>query len=62
MLAAASSASAGLALMIAATRAILAVAPATLPRLAEVSPGVPVVLFALGISLLTGLSVGTLRR
>lgn len=50
----------GLALMVFATRAILAVAPTTLPRLAEVSPGVPVVLFAMAVSILTGLAVGTL--
>jgi predicted permease len=51
---------AGMGVMLAATRAILAAAPSNLPRLAEVSPGTPVVLFALGLSLLTGVIVGGL--
>ncbi|MBA2259097.1 MAG: ABC transporter permease, partial [Acidobacteria bacterium] len=49
---------AGLAVMVLATRGILAVAPANLPRLGEVSAGVPVVVFALALSILTGLAVG----
>jgi predicted permease len=51
---------AGLGVMILTTRAILAVAPSNLPRLAEVSPGTPVVLFALLVSLVTGAIVGLL--
>lgn len=51
---------AGLGVMVLATRGIIALAPANLPRLAEVSPGLPVVLFALGLSVLTGLVVGLL--
>ena len=49
---------AGLGVMVLATRGILAVAPSTLPRLGEVSPGLPVVLFALVLSIATGLAVG----
>jgi predicted permease len=49
---------AGLGVMFIATRAILAAAPTNLPRLGEVSPGLPVVLFALALSLLTGVIVG----
>ncbi|CAN5662197.1 hypothetical protein BH18ACI5_BH18ACI5_20680 [soil metagenome] len=44
--------------LVLATRGI--VAPAALPRLSEVSPGVSVALFALGLSLITGLIVGIL--
>jgi putative ABC transport system permease protein len=51
---------AGLAIMVLATRAILAAAPSNLPRLGEVSPGAPVVLFALVLSLITGIIVGLL--
>ncbi len=51
---------AGLGVMIVATRGIIALAPADLPRLAEVSPGLPVALFALALSVLTGLIVGIL--
>ncbi|CAN5853160.1 ABC transporter permease [soil metagenome] len=51
---------AGLGVMVLATRGIIALAPANLPRLAEVSPGLPVVLFALGLTVLTGLVVGLL--
>jgi predicted permease len=51
---------AGLGVMMLTTRAILALAPGNLPRLAEVSPGFPVVLFALGLSFVTGLAVGVL--
>lgn len=51
---------AGLGVMIMATRSIIAAAPATLPRLGEVSPGLPVVAFVVGLSLLTGLIVGIL--
>ncbi len=48
----------GLGVMVLATRGILAVAPSTLPRISEVSPGWPVVVFALGLSMVTGLLVG----
>jgi putative ABC transport system permease protein len=51
---------ASLGVMILATRAILAAAPPNLPRLGEVSPGAPVILFALGLSMLTGIIVGLL--
>jgi len=51
---------AGLGVMLLAIRAILAAAPSNLPRLGEVSPGAPVVLFALGLSLITGVIVGLL--
>src|SRR5688500_10988220 len=51
---------AGLGVMVVATRAILAAAPSNLPRLGEISPGTPVVLFALGLSILTGVIVGLL--
>jgi predicted permease len=51
---------AGVGLMILATRAILAIAPATVPRLDEVSAGTPVLLFAVAVSLVTGLAVGAL--
>ena len=50
----------GLGLMIAGTRAILAMAPANLPRLGEVTPGLPVLLFALALALVTGVTVGVL--
>ncbi len=50
----------GLGVMVVVTRAILALAPANLPRLGEVSPGWPVVLFALTLSIVTGLIVGIL--
>ena len=48
----------GLAVMVFSTRGILAAAPANLPRLGEVSPGMPVVLFALVLSIVTGIAVG----
>jgi putative ABC transport system permease protein len=48
----------GLGVMVLATRGILAVSPSNLPRLNEVSPGWPVVLFALGLSIAAGLAVG----
>ena len=51
---------AGLGVMVLATRAILTLAPANLPRLGEVSPGWPVVVFALTLSIITGLIVGIL--
>ena len=51
---------AGLGIMKVATRAILAAAPANLPRLAEVAPGLPVVTFALALSIVTGVIVGLL--
>ena len=50
----------GLALMLAGTRAILAMAPSHLPRLGEVTASLPVVIFALGLALLTGVVVGLL--
>ena len=51
---------AALGVLVVATRVILAAAPSNLPRLGEVSPGVPVILFALALSLLTGVVVGLL--
>ncbi|MEX2661401.1 MAG: ABC transporter permease [Vicinamibacterales bacterium] len=51
---------AGLGVMMLTTRAIIALAPGNLPRLGEVSPGLPAVLFALGLSIVTGLVVGVL--
>jgi predicted permease len=51
---------AGVGVMLIVTRGILALAPESLPRLAEVSPGLPVVSFALGLSIVTGLLVGAL--
>ena len=51
---------AGLAVMVVATRGIIAAAPADLPRLSEVSPDATVALFAVVLSLATGLAVGLL--
>ncbi|HSC28993.1 MAG TPA: ABC transporter permease [Vicinamibacterales bacterium] len=51
---------AALGVLVVATRAILAAAPADLPRLGEVSPGTPVILFALALAVLTGIVVGLL--
>jgi putative ABC transport system permease protein len=51
---------AGLVVMEIVTKAILAVSPPNLPRLAEVSPGLTVVLFSFGLALVTGLAVGVL--
>jgi predicted permease len=51
---------AGLGVMLVVMRGILALAPANLPRVSEVAPGLPVVLFALVLSVLTGLVVGLL--
>ena len=48
----------GLGVMLLVIRGILGLAPSTLPRIGEVSPGMPVVFFALAISILTGLAVG----
>ena len=48
----------GVGLMIVGVQAILAVAPATLTRIAEVSPSLTVALFAGVVSILTGLAVG----
>jgi putative ABC transport system permease protein len=48
----------GLGVMAWAIKGILALAPATLPRISEVTPGTPVVIFALAISVITGLAVG----
>jgi predicted permease len=50
----------GLGLMVAGTQAILASAPAHLPRLGEVTASLPVVLFALGLAVATGIVVGLL--
>ena len=50
----------GLGLMSAGTQAILAVAPANLPRLGEVTASMPVVVFALLLALATGVVVGLL--
>ena len=50
----------GVALMVGATQAILAMAPASLPRLNEVTASAPVLLFSLGLTLVTGLLVGLL--
>ena len=49
---------AGIAVMQLALRAILALAPSTLPRLNEVEPGWVVVVFALVLAVITGLAVG----
>jgi putative ABC transport system permease protein len=49
---------AGLVVMNLAIDAILAMAPPNLPRLAEVSPGLPVVLFSFALALGTGIAVG----
>ena len=51
---------AGLGVMWLVIRGILAVAPSTLPRIGEVAPGTTVVLFALAMSILTGLAVGVI--
>jgi predicted permease len=51
---------AALGVLVVATRVILAAAPSNLPRLGEVSPGAPVVLFALALSILTGTIIGLL--
>ena len=51
---------AALGVLVVATRVILAAAPSNLPRLGEVSPGASVILFALGLSILTGTIVGLL--
>jgi putative ABC transport system permease protein len=51
---------AALGVIVVATRLILAAAPSNLPRLDEVSPGLPMVLFALALSVLTGIVVGLL--
>ncbi len=51
---------AGLGVMALAVRGILAVAPSSLPRLGEVSPGWVVALFALLLSVITGIAVGLL--
>jgi predicted permease len=50
----------GLGLMVIGVQAILAVAPVTLTRIAEVSPNLTVALFAGVASILTGLAVGAL--
>jgi putative ABC transport system permease protein len=50
----------GLGIMALATRLILAAAPSNLPRLGEVSSGAPVLIFAFGLSLITGVIVGLL--
>lgn len=51
---------AGLGIMVLTIRATLLAAPPGLPRFGEVSPGTPVVLFALALSILTGIVVGLL--
>ncbi len=51
---------AGLGIMLLTIRATLAFAPPGLPRFSEVSPGTPVLLFALGLSVVTGIVVGLL--
>jgi putative ABC transport system permease protein len=51
---------AGLGVMWLSTRVILALAPSNLPRLGEVSPGAPVVLFAIALSVVAGAIVGLL--
>jgi predicted permease len=51
---------AGLGVMALAVRGILAVAPSSLPRLGEVSPGWIVASFALLLSVITGIAVGLL--
>ncbi len=50
----------GLALLVAGTRALVALAPAELPRVAEVSPGALVIAFTLAVSVITGIVVGLL--
>ncbi len=57
---AAAGGAAGLGLMVIATRAMIALAPATLPRLGEVTAGMPVLVFAAVVSLATGVAVGVL--
>ena len=51
---------AGVALSFAGVRLLMAVAPANIPRLNEASVNLPVLLFALGLSLLTALLSGVL--
>jgi predicted permease len=50
----------GLALAYAALRALVAMAPAGLPRIHEIGINVPVLLFTLGIALLTSLLIGAI--
>jgi putative ABC transport system permease protein len=49
---------AGIAVMHVALRALLTLAPTSLPRVNEVEPGWPVVVFALVLAVVTGLAVG----
>jgi predicted permease len=51
---------AGLGLMWLGTRALIAVAPTNLPRLSEARPDLAVALFAIAVSVVTGLAVGVL--
>lgn len=51
---------AGVAVMVLTIRATLLIAPADIPRFGEVAPGTPVVLFAVVLSIITGLVVGLL--
>ena len=48
----------GLGVMFLAIRATVAAAPSSLPRIGEVAPGLPVLLFALALSLIAGIAVG----
>jgi predicted permease len=57
---AAAGGAAGLGVMALAVRGMLAVAPSSLPRLDEASPGWIVALFAMLLSLVTGIAVGLL--
>jgi predicted permease len=51
---------AGIGVMLVAVRALLAAAPANLPRLNEVQPSWPVVVFALALAFVAGLAVGVI--
>jgi putative ABC transport system permease protein len=48
----------GLGVMFLAIRATVAAAPSSLPRIGEVAPGIPVLVFALALSLIAGIAVG----
>lgn len=49
---------AGFGVMYLAVRATVAAAPSSLPRIAEVAPSLPVLVFALALSLVAGIAVG----
>jgi len=50
----------GIAMMVLGTRLLIALAPPDLPRLSEATPGAAAALFAVALSLLTGLIVGSI--